>query len=93
MGVLVAIIIILFLFRKRKKIAIGISLAFVIGFVSYYMYYPTIKVNTHAERYQQIQAYLDETYPDKKFAISPQHYEPGYTVGDFQINDISLLKK
>lgn len=87
-GVLFSTIVICFLFRKRKKIAVSISIAFVLGFAGYYMYYPTIKVNTHAERYQQIQAYLEETYPDKQFAISPQHYEPGYTVGDFVINDM-----
>ncbi|MGE7021676.1 hypothetical protein [Solibacillus cecembensis] len=87
-GVLFAIIVICFIFQKRKKMAIVISIAFVIGFAGYYCYYPTIKMNTHAERFQQIQAYLEETYPDKQFAISPQHYEPGYIVGEFEINDM-----
>ncbi|MEG0473115.1 MAG: hypothetical protein RR588_12350 [Solibacillus sp.] len=67
----------------------GVLFAIVIGFAVYYMYFPTIKKNTHAERFQQIQVYLEETYPEKQFAITPQQYEPGYTVGDFEINDLN----
>ncbi|MFF5996082.1 hypothetical protein AAGS61_15220 [Lysinibacillus sp. KU-BSD001] len=86
-GVLMAIMIIWLILRKRKKLVIGITSALIMGYASYYLYYPTLKVNTHAERYQQLEAYLEKTYPDKQLAISPQHYEPGYRVGEFRVND------
>ncbi len=69
--------------------AIVTSIAIVIGFAGYYMYYPTIKKNTHTERFQQIQVFLEKTYPDKQFAITSQHYESGYIVGDFEISDLN----
>ncbi len=56
--------------------------------MGYYLYYPTLKVNTHTERYEQVIDYLAENYPDKEFNILAKHYEEGYTVGRFDVNDI-----
>ena len=55
-GVTVLAVIILswFIFRKRKKWAIALTSVLVIGYAGYYVYYPTLKVNTHAERYEQV---------------------------------------
>ncbi|WP_431027058.1 hypothetical protein [Lysinibacillus sp. LZ02] len=89
-GVLIVIMIIWLILRKRKKLVIVITIAFVMGYAGYYLYYPTLRVNTHAERYQQLEAYLEKTYPDKQLAISPKHYEPGYIVGEFQVNDSKI---
>ena len=89
-GVTVLAVIILswFIFRKRKKWAIALTSVLVIGYAGYYVYYPTLKVNTHAERYEQVIDYLAENYPDKEFTILPQTYEEGFTVGKFEVNDI-----
>lgn len=77
-----------FLFRKRRKLVIILSSVLVIGYIGYYLYFPTIKKNTHAERYEQISDYLDEAYPDQNFNISPEHYEAGFNVGEFNVYDI-----
>ena len=90
--VVAAIMFIWLIFRKRKKVAIVFTSMMVIGFVSYYAYYPTLKVNKHAKLYEQVILYLTEKYPDKMFAISPEQYELGYTVGDFNVNDIETPK-
>jgi len=86
--VVVAIIFIWLIFRKRKKIAIVFSSMLVIVYVGYYTYYPTLKENQHAMRYEQVDSYLTEKYPDGIFTISPKQYEEGHRVGDFYVNDI-----
>ena len=87
-ALVVAISILWFIFRKRIKVASTVTFILVIGYVGYILYYPTLKINTHTERYEKITEYLAENYPNKKFTISPEYYEEGYTVGDFQVNDI-----
>ncbi|MFC4408891.1 LPXTG cell wall anchor domain-containing protein [Chungangia koreensis] len=86
---LLAIGIAWFIFRNRKKWAMVVSGVLVIGYVGYYLYFPTIKVNTHAQRYEQIVDYLEATYPDQEFKISPVHFEEGYTVGQFDVQEVS----
>ncbi|WP_438311708.1 hypothetical protein [Sporosarcina sp. FA9] len=84
----IAIIILWFIFRKRRKLVIALTSMLVLGYIGYFLYYPTLKINTHTKGYGIVIEYLDMNYPDKEFTISPQHYEAGYTVGDFQVNDI-----
>ncbi|MCG7345472.1 hypothetical protein MHZ92_15145 [Sporosarcina sp. ACRSL] len=86
--VLAVILVIWLVLRKRKKWAVVLSSVLVIGYAGYFFYYPTLQVNTHAERYEQVVNYLAENYPDKEFTISPKDYEEGYTVGTFQVNNI-----
>lgn len=88
MIILVIIFFVWILFRKRKKWAAAITMILVIGYVSYYFYYPVLKVNTHAKRYEQLTVYLTKNYPNRQFNIEPIHYEEGYRVGDFQVNDV-----
>jgi hypothetical protein len=76
------------IFRKRKKWAIALTSVLVIGYIGYYVYYPSLKVNTHAERYEQVIDYLAKNYPNKQFNIFPKHYEEGYRVGEFTVNDV-----
>lgn len=82
------IICIFFIFRKRRKWTIALTSVLVIGYIGYYIYYPFLKVNTHAERYEQLINYLAKNYPNKQFTIIPKHYEEGYRVGNFTVNDV-----
>ena len=84
-GLLIVILFIFFILRKRKKLAVALTIPLLIGYVSYYMFFPTIQENTHAKRYQQLEAYLSTTYPEKHFVITPQHFEQGGNVGDFEV--------
>lgn len=86
--VVAAIMLIWFIFRKRKRLAIVFTSVLVIGYIGYYAYYPTLKMNKHAKGYGQVVYYLTEKYPDRMFTISPEQYEQGYTVADFNVNDI-----
>ena len=87
-GILIVILFIFFILRKRKKLAIGLTIPLVIGYVGYYILFPTLQENTHAKRYQQLEDYLSTTYPEKHFVISPQQFEPGVYVGEFQVHQL-----
>ena len=87
-GLLIVILFIFFILRKRKKLAIALTMPLLIGYVSYYMLFPTIQENTHAKRYQQLEAYLSTTYLERHFVITPQHFEQGVNVGDFEVHHL-----
>ena len=87
-GVFIVILFIFFILRKRKKLAIALTMLLIIGYVSYFIFFPTIQENTHAKRYQQLEAYLSTTYPEKHFVITPQHFEQGVNVGDFEVHHL-----
>lgn len=91
-GVLTVIGIVGFMLRKRKNAAIMVSLALVAGYIGYYIYFPTLQEQRHAECYQQLEAYLETTYPDKQLSISPKHYAVGERVGEFQVHDTKTPK-
>ncbi|WP_252503995.1 hypothetical protein [Sporosarcina sp. Marseille-Q4943] len=86
-AILPVILVIWLVFRRRKKLAIVLTSVLVIGYAGYYAYYPTLKVNTHEKRYEQLIDYLERDYPNKEFTIVPKKYEEGYTVGQFAVND------
>lgn len=86
--ILAAIMIVWLIFRKRKKWAITLTSMFVIGYFAYYIYSPTLKENSHKERYEQVIDYLAKNYPNKHFNIEPKYYEEGYRIGEFQVNDV-----
>ncbi|MFJ7732625.1 hypothetical protein ACIQXF_12090 [Lysinibacillus sp. NPDC097231] len=85
-ALLIIILLITFIFRKRKKSVLAIIIVLIIGYISYIAYYPTLKIKTHAERYIQLETYLKQTYPNQQFSITPEHFEDGYTVGQFSVN-------
>ena len=60
----------------------------VLGFIGYVLYFPTLKTNKHSEAYGIVSDYLDKNYPNRVFTVVPEHYEAGFTVGDFDVNDI-----
>ncbi|WP_301108332.1 hypothetical protein [Sporosarcina sp.] len=76
-----------FIFRRRKNIAVVLTAILLIGYISYILYYPTMKMHTHAERYEQVTDYLTKNYPERKFTILPEYYEQGYSVGQFDVSD------
>lgn len=90
--VVFVILFICFIFRKWKKLSIALTLPLIIGYIGYFIFFPTIQENTHAKRYQQVEAYLSTTYPERHFAISPQHFEPGVYVGEFQVHHLDTPK-
>lgn len=86
--VIVASIVLWFIFRKRKNIAIILPTILVLGFIGYVLYFPTMKTIKHSEAYEIVSDYLDKNYPDRVFTVRPEHYEAGYTVGEFDVNDV-----
>jgi len=86
-ALLAVILLIWLVFRKMKKLVILLTSMLVIGYAGYYAYFPTLKVITHAKRYEQLLDYLEREYPNKEFTIEPEKYEEGYTVGQFAVND------
>ncbi|GAB0169248.1 LPXTG cell wall anchor domain-containing protein [Lysinibacillus sp. CTST325] len=86
LALLIIILLIAFIFRKRKKCVLAIIILLIISYISYIAYYPTLKIKTHAERYIQLETYLNQTYPNQQFSVTPEHFEPGYTVGQFSVH-------
>lgn len=76
-----------FVFRKRKKWAVVVTALLVIGYISYYAYFPTLQVKIHAAKYEQVTEYLASKYPEREFTVEPEHFEEGYYVGFFDVND------
>lgn len=83
---LIVILLLAYIFRKRKKIILAIIIPLIIGYISFIAYYPSLKIKTHAERFIQLESYLNEAYPDQQFSVTPEHFEPGYTVGQFSVH-------
>lgn len=84
--VIVVNIVLWFIFRKRKNVAITLTTILGLGFIGYVLYFPAMKTNKHSEAYEIVSDYLDENYPNRVFTVVPEHYEAGYTVGEFNVN-------
>lgn len=85
---LITMVIIWFVFRKKKRFAMTVIGVLMVGYIGYYFYFPTLKINTHEKGYAQMTAYLSENYPGKDYEISPKHYEEGNHVGEFYVNEV-----
>ena len=90
LGIVVFIVILLIfvILRKRKKLAIALIIPLMLGYVAYYISFPNSQENTHTKRYQQLEDYLGITYPEKHFVVSPQQFESGVNVGEFQVHQL-----
>lgn len=84
----IVLLVIWFIFRKRKKVAIVLTCVVVISYIGYYLYFPTLKEQEHAKKYEQVQTYLAATYPEQLFTVQSKKYEPGVIVGDFDVNRV-----
>lgn len=87
-AVVIVTTIIWLIFRKKRRVSIVLMSVLVLGFIGYVLYFPTLKTNHHSEAYGIVSNYLDEKYPTRVFAVVPEHYEAGSTVGHFYVNDI-----
>ncbi|HSJ38143.1 MAG TPA: hypothetical protein VK945_07995 [Planococcus sp. (in: firmicutes)] len=76
-----------FVFRKRKKWAMAVTAFLIIGYIGYYAYFPTLQENIHEAKYEQVTEYLATKYPEREFTVEPEHFEEGYYVGFFDVND------
>ncbi|WP_449539658.1 tripartite tricarboxylate transporter TctB family protein [Ferdinandcohnia sp. Marseille-Q9671] len=86
--ILAVILLLWFQLRRRKRWALAVTGVLVISYLGFYVYYPTLKENEHEERYDLVIDYLNNNYRDREFTVVPEQYEEGYTVGQFDINDI-----
>lgn len=65
---------------------VAIIIPLIIVYISSIAYYPNLKLKTHAARYIQLESYLNKTYPNQQFSVTPEHFEPGYSVGRFSVH-------
>lgn len=87
--VLLVIAILFFILRKNKKLAMIVAAPFAVLYVGYYLYYPTLQENIHSARFEQLQAYLQATYPEEQFTIYPRELELGVEAGNFMVNNVN----
>lgn len=84
---LVLVIIIFIIFRKRKKVARIIVSLMVIGYFIFFAIYPSIRAYMHAQRYDELEAYLQNTYPTEEFNIESRDYNTVIQFGDFDVSN------
>jgi hypothetical protein len=87
MFVLILAIIILTIFRKRKKVARIIISIMVISYFIFFAIYPSIRSSMHAKRYDELEEYLQNTYPTEAFNIESRDYNNAIQFGDFDVSN------
>lgn len=82
----IAVIIILIILRNRKKIArINVNII-VSSYIFFFAIYPTIRSNIHAQLYDELEEYLQNTYPTEEFYIESRNYADVIQLGDFDVS-------
>ncbi|MFJ7666432.1 hypothetical protein ACIQXI_04950 [Lysinibacillus sp. NPDC097195] len=87
--ILIAVVILLIILRKRKKIARIIVSLIVSSYIVFFAIYPTIRSNIHAKLYDELEQYLQNTYPTEEFYIESRNYEDVIQLGDFDVSNKS----
>lgn len=82
----IAAIIILIILRNRKKIARIIVSIIVSSYIVFFAIYPTIRSNIHAQLYDELEEYLQNTYPTEEFCIESRNYDDVIQLGDFDVS-------
>lgn len=82
----IAVIIILIILRNRKKIARIIVNIIVSSYIVFFAIYPTIRSNIHAQLYDELEEYLQNTYPTEEFYIESRNYADVIQLGDFDVS-------
>lgn len=86
----IAVVIIFIIFRKRKKIARIIVSIIVSSYIVFFAIYPTIRSNIHAKLYDELEEYLQNTYPTEEFYIESRNYDDVIQLGDFDVSNKSI---
>ncbi|MFJ7183787.1 hypothetical protein [Lysinibacillus xylanilyticus] len=89
----IAVAILFIVFRKRKKIARIIVSIIVSSYIVFVAIYPTILSNIHAKRYDELEEYLKNTYPNEEFYIESRNYDDVIQLGDFDVSNKSTPNK
>lgn len=94
LGLFITVLLLLvwIVFRKTIKIPIVFSIIVMSGFISYFIYYQGQKEVQHEKVFEQVTAYLEETFPNRTFTVKPAHYEKGQPVGEFYVYDTETPK-
>lgn len=82
----IAAIIILIILRNRKKIARIIVSIIVSSYIVFFAIYPTIRSNIHAQLYDELEEYLQNTYPTEEFCIESRNYDDVIQLGNFDVS-------
>lgn len=85
----IAVVLLLIIFRKRKKIARIIVSIIVSSYIVFVVIYPTILSNIHAKRYDELEEYLQNTYPNEEFYIHTRNYDKAIQLGDYDVSNKS----
>jgi len=85
----IAVVIILVIFRKKRKIAWVIVSIIVSSYIVFSAIYPTIRSNIHAQLYDELEEYLQNTYPTEEFHIESRNYDDVIQLGDFDVSNKS----
>lgn len=66
-------------------------IAFIIigSYIIFFTIYPTIRSNIHAQRYDELEEYLKNTYPNEEFHIEYRDYKYVIQLGDFDVSNRS----
>lgn len=87
LGVLLVARVLFVVLRRRKRWALALSGLLVISYIGFFAYQPYLKAEAHAEKYNEVLAYLAVHYPEREFVVAPQQYEEGVVVGQFDVSD------
>lgn len=83
----IVVAIILIIFRKRKKASQMIVGVIVGGYVIFFALYPSIRSYMHAQRYDELEEYLQNTYSTEEFNIESRDYDNVIQFGDFDVSN------
>lgn len=90
--ILIPVALLFIVFRKRKKIARIIVSIIVSSYIVFVAIYPTILSNLHAKRYDELEEYLQNTYPNEEFIIYSRNYDDAIQLGDYDVSNKSTPK-
>lgn len=62
------------------------------SYIVFVAIYPTILSNLHAKRYDELEEYLQNTYPNEEFIIYSRNYDDAIQLGDYDVSNKSTPK-
>lgn len=83
----------LIILRKRKKASRIFVVIILVGYGIFFALYPSIRSTMHAQRYDQLEQYLQNTYPNEQFTIEFREYKKVIQFGDFDVSNKNTPNK